>query len=72
MLNSKIKNKIYSIVSISVLIATVISFIISINFLIKINNTSLNIDKKIVEEKTIILDVTAYNKIKDKLEVPKN
>ena len=72
MLNSKIKNKIYSIISISVLIATVISFIISINFLIKINNTSLNIDKKIVEEKTIILDVTAYNKIKDKLEVPKN
>ncbi len=72
MLNSKIKNKIYSIISISVLIATVISFVISINFLIKINNTSLNIDKKIVEEKTIILDVTAYNKIKDKLEVPKN
>ena len=72
MLNSKIKNKIYSIISISVLIATVISFIVSINFLIKINNISLNIDEKIVEEKTIILDITAYNKIKDKLEVPKN
>jgi len=72
MLNSGIKNKIYSIISISVLIATVISFIISINFLIKVNNASLNINKKIVEEKTIILDITAYNKIKDKLEVPKN
>lgn len=71
MLNSGIKNKIYSIISISVLIATVISFIISINFLIKVNNASLNINKKIVEEKTIILDITAYNKIKDKLEVLK-
>lgn len=71
MLNGKIKNKIYSIISISVLIATVISFIVSINFLIKINNTSLNINKKIIEEETITLDVNAYDKIKNKLNVLK-
>lgn len=72
MLNSKIKNKIYSIISISVLIATVVSFIISINFLIKINNTSLNINKKIVKDEMTTLDVNAYNKIKDKLQISKN
>jgi len=71
MLNGKIKNKIYSIISISVLIAAVISFIISINFLIKINNASLNINKKIVEEKTITLDINIYNEIKDRIEMSK-
>ena len=72
MLNSKIKNITYNIISISVLIATVISFIISINFLTKINNTSLNIDKKIVEDETTTLNIDAYSKIKDKLEMSKN
>jgi len=72
MLTSKMKNKIYSIISVFVLIATIISFIISINFLIKINNTSLNINKKTVEDEMTALDVNAYNKIKDKLQMPKN
>lgn len=67
-----LKNKIYSIISISVLAVTVISFIVSINFLIRINNTSLNIDKKIVKDETTTLDINAYNEIKDKIEMLKN
>jgi len=68
MLNSKIKNKIYMIISAFVFIIAILSFVLSINFFMKINKLSLNTDKNIIKENTTVLDIDRYNIIKDKLE----
>lgn len=68
MLNGKIKSRIYALVSISVFAVSIISFVVFINFLIKIKDLSFALDEKLIEEKTTVLDIDEYNKIKGKIE----
>lgn len=67
MINNKIKNNIYAIISISTLSIIIISFIFSINFLIKVNKASSEIDINIIKENTVILDLQRYDKMKNYL-----
>ncbi len=69
MLNSHIKNNIYIITSFLVIMIIAISFIMTIDFFVKINDLVFSVDEKTIGEKTIRLDIDTYNKIKDRLEV---
>jgi len=68
MLSSKIKNNIYAMISILTLIFVIGSFILSINFLIKINKISSEVNMNIVKENTTIFDSQRYEKTKDRLD----
>ncbi|MBW6441232.1 hypothetical protein K0B03_04390 [Patescibacteria group bacterium] len=64
-MNSKLKNNIYALTSISILILIIGSFALSLNFLIKINQQSSEIDMNIIKEHTTVLDFERYNGLKD-------
>ncbi len=68
MSNNEIKSKIYALVSISVFAISIISFVVFINFMVKIKDLSFALDEKLIEEKTTVLNVDEYNKIKEKIE----
>lgn len=68
MISGKIKNNIYATISILMLIFVIGSFILSINFLIKINKISSEVNMNIVKENTTVFDSQRYDKIKDKLD----
>ncbi len=68
MISSRIKNNIYALISLSVIIITLTSFAYTANFLVKINNLIFNFDQKLISEKTTTLDEDSFNAIKDKLE----
>lgn len=68
MSNNKIKSKIYALASVSVFAISVISFVVFINFMVKIKDLSFALDEKLIEEKTTVLNVDEYNKIKEKIE----
>lgn len=67
MLSGKIKNNIYAMISILTLIFVIGSFILSINFLIKINKISSEVNMNIVKENTTVFDSQRYDRIKDRL-----
>lgn len=69
MLSSRIKNNIYIITSFIIIMIITISFIMTIDFFVKINNLVFNVDEKTIGEKTIRLDINTYNKIKDRFEI---
>lgn len=71
MTSSRIKNNIYALISLSVIIITLVSFAYTTNFLVKINNLIFNFDQKIISEKTTVLNESSFNAIKDKLEKSK-
>ncbi len=71
MLSCYIKSKIYIITSVFVILIIAISFATAINFFIKINALVFNVDEKMIGEKTTVLDMDAYNKIKSRFETNK-
>lgn len=71
MLSSRIKNKIYILTSVFAILVIAISFVMAINFFIKINGLVFNVDEKMIGEKTTVLNLDAYNKIKSKFEINK-
>lgn len=68
MISDRIKNKIYALASISVIAFSVASFILTVNFLLKINNLVFKVDERLITDKSSVLDANAYNEIKDKLD----
>lgn len=68
MINSKIKNNIYAMISILIIIFVIGSFILSINFLIKINKISSEVNMNIIKENTTVFDSQRYDKIKNRLD----
>ena len=68
MLNDKIKNKIYALASISVIVFIVVSFVLTVNFLLKINTLIFKADEKKINEQSTTLDKDAYNRIKSEIE----
>lgn len=71
-MDSSSKNKIYALVSISVIILTVASFVAAISFLLKINNLVFNVDQNIINEQTTELDKDGFENIKNKLDPERN
>lgn len=71
MLSGYIKNKIYILTSVFVILIIAASLVATINFFVKINGLVFNVDEKMIGEKTMTLDLDAYNKIKDKFEINK-
>lgn len=67
MISSKIKNNIYALISLSTIIITVISFVFITSFLVKMNNSIFNVDNDLLKEKNTVLNVSGYEKIKDKI-----
>ncbi|MFZ2969650.1 MAG: hypothetical protein WA063_00730 [Minisyncoccia bacterium] len=67
MISSKIKNNIYALISLSTIIITVISFVFITSFLVKMNNSIFNVDSELVKEKNTVLNVSGYEKIRDKI-----
>ncbi len=68
MLKDRLKNKIYASVSISVIAFAIASFVLTVNFLIKINNLVFKIDENLVNEKATVFDAEAYGRIKNEIE----
>jgi len=68
MLSGKIKNQIYAIISASVIITIVASFILVMNFFMNINELISGVDEELIKEKTTVADMGSYNIIKDKIE----
>ncbi len=68
MISSKIKNNIYAMISILTLVFVIGSFVLSINFLIKINKISSEVNMSIVKENTTVFDSQKYEKVKDRLD----
>jgi hypothetical protein len=68
MTSSKIKNNIYAMISILTLIFVIGSFVLSINFLIKINKVSSEVNITIIKDNTTVFDSQRYEKIKDRLD----
>ncbi len=68
MISSKIKNNIYALISLSTIIITVISFVFITSFLVKMNNSIFNVDSELAKEKNTVLNVSGYEKIRDKIE----
>jgi len=72
MLSGSIKNKIYALTSIFILIFLIASFALAVNFLVKINGLVFGVDEGLIEEKTTVLNIDGYNKIKNKVENDRN
>ena len=68
MIISQQKNKAYAIISILLVFLIAVSFIVTVNFLLKIENLAFNTDERIIKEKTTTLDKEGFEKIKVKLE----
>lgn len=68
MLSGKIKNKIYAIISVSVIIFLIASFFLAVNFFIKINNLVFGVDERLIREKTTVPDIDGYDLMKNKIE----
>ncbi len=67
MLSDKIKNKIYALASISVIVSIAVSFALAVNFLLKINTLIFKADEKLITEQSAALDKDAYSRIKSVL-----
>lgn len=69
MLSDRLKNKIYASVSILAIAFAAISFILVINFLVKINSLVFNIDNKNnTDERSAVFDSGSYAQIKNEVE----
>lgn len=67
MLSDKIKNKIYALTSIFVIVFIVASFALTVSFLLKINTLIFKADEKLITEQSTMLDKDAYSRIKSEI-----
>ena len=67
MISSKIKNNVYALISLSVIMITIISFVLITGFLVDMNDLVFNISDSGTGNNSATLDMNGYNRIKDML-----
>lgn len=72
MISSKIKNNIYALISLSVIIITIISFVLITGFLVDMNDLVFNISENNSGGNSVTLDMNGYDRIKDVLATGNN
>lgn len=72
MMNSRMKDKIYALLSFVSIISAIGSFAFAVNFLLQTNEYIFNVNEKTVKEKTTIADKAGFESIKAKLKLKEN
>lgn len=67
MISSRIKNNIYALTSLAVIILTMLSFILITGFMVKMNNLVFNVNDNSQNTNDTSFDASSYNNIKDML-----
>lgn len=65
MISGKIKNNIYALASLFVIILTVASFVLITGFMVKMNGIIFSENDDLFSENDISLDIQLYDKFKD-------
>lgn len=65
MISSRIKNNIYALISLSIIISTIASFVLITSFLVNMNDLVFNINENNTNGNGAILDMSGYDKAKD-------
>lgn len=68
MFSGEMKKRIYALASIFTIILIGGSFALIVNFLVKTNDLIFSVDERTIKEKTIVLDKSDFEKIKEKME----
>ena len=71
MLNSRTKDKIYALLSFLAIVLAIGSFVLTINFLLKINKYIFSVNQQTVKEKTTVVDKAGFETIKERLRLKK-
>lgn len=72
MISSRIKNNIYALVSLSVIMITMISFVLMTGFLVDMNDLVFNMSQSSSYDTGVSLDMSGYENVKDLLNNDKN
>ncbi|MFA6096801.1 MAG: hypothetical protein WC788_04200 [Candidatus Paceibacterota bacterium] len=67
MISSKIKNNIYALISLSIIMITIVSFVLITGFLVDMNDSVFNISDSGAGNNSVTLDINGYDRIKDTL-----
>lgn len=65
MISGRIKNNIYALISLSVIILTLISFVLITGFMVDMNSLVFNINGSASGDNNVLLDVSGYDNIKN-------
>lgn len=63
-----IKNNIYALVSLSVIILTLVSFVLITRFMVEMNDLVFNVGDSASGNGSVLLDISGYDNIKNVLE----
>jgi len=63
MISSKLKNNIYALISISLILLTIISFVLITQFMVRVNDLVFDIGES-ENDNSVLLNVSGYDKIK--------
>ncbi len=63
MISSKLKNNIYALISISLILLTIISFVLITQFMVRMNDLVFDIGES-ENDNSVLLNVSGYDKIK--------
>lgn len=68
MISSRIKNNIYALTSLSVILLTLVSFILITNFMVDMNDLVFNINDSASDVSSVPFNASGYENIKDVIE----